>query len=440
MPNDQPLDWNALLASVRADYPDLYCRWFESIEPGRLEGGELQVRVGDPARAHYLRERCTQAFTQTAISLTGCLVSVIFIGPETASDFGIGAGPAQGLTEIPLNPDYTFPEFVVGPSNRLAHAACRAICAQPGGLYNPLFIHGASGLGKTHLLQAACSGAARSNPGLHVVYVSCETFVNDFVRAIETGELQPFRDSARKSDMLVVDDIQFLASRESSQEELFHTFNVLYQSRRQIVLSADSPPSEIPTLEDRLISRFSWGLVAQIDQPDRETRQAILQKKARLRGCEIPAEVLDYIAERVESNIRALEGALTKLMMASQLNNRPIDLEMARAVLPPAKGLDQHPLQVSDILQIVSKHFGIRLQELLGRKRTRSVNFPRQVAMYLARRLTPLSLEEIGMHFDGRDHSTILHAERTISSEQEQNPQTAEILSLLTRQLVGRAP
>ncbi len=438
MPEDQVLDWNALLTSVRGEYPDLYCRWFDSIEPGRLEGGELQVRVNDAARAHYLQERCTRAFTQAAMNLTGLLVSVKFTGPMFHDAAGSENPDVRGLTRMPVNPDYTFAEFVVGPSNRLAHAACRAICGQPGALYNPLFVHGASGLGKTHLLQAACSELAHANPGLQVTYVSCETFVNDYVRAIETGQLQAFRDSARRSDLLVIDDVQFLANRESSQEELFHTFNVLYQSKRQIVLSADSPPAEIPTLEDRLTSRFSWGLVAKIDLPTRETRQAILQKKARLRGCEISNDVLDYIAERVESNIRALEGALTKLMMASQVNDRPIDLEMARALLPPPRGSEQ-PLQVSNILKAVSEHFGIRLQELLGRKRNRSVNFPRQVAMYLARRLTTLSLEEIGMHFDGRDHSTILHAERLIGIERENNPQTAELLALLTRRLGARA-
>jgi chromosomal replication initiator protein len=435
---DQPLEWDTLLAAVRADYPAIYRSWFEALSPGILEGGELRVSVSDPAWAHYLREHCAQAFTHIAMSITGRLVFVSFIGPGPAANAQPAPSGPTGLTQIPLNPDYTFNEFVVGPSNRLAHAACRAICGQPGSLYNPLFVHGSSGLGKTHLLQAACAELIRSDPTLYAVYVSCETFVNDFVRAIEAGELQAFRDSARRSDMLVIDDIQFLANRESSQEELFHTFNVLYQSRRQIVLSADSPPAEIPTLEDRLVSRFNWGLVAQIDPPDRETRQAILQKKARLRGCEIPSDVLDHIAERVESNIRVLEGALTKLITESQLLGKPLNLETARAILPTFAGHEQPPLLVGDILQAVSKHFGIRTQELLGRKRTHSVNYPRQIAMYLARQLTSLSLEEIGMHFDGRDHSTILHAERAIEAERQHNPHAADVLSALTRQLLRR--
>ncbi|MGD8450276.1 MAG: chromosomal replication initiator protein DnaA [Phycisphaerae bacterium] len=439
MRTQDPLQWNALLEAVRADYPTLYRAWFDSLSPGQLVGGELTVNVPDPHWAHYLRHDCAEAFARVAMSLTGHLITLSFVGPEpeTVSPPRRPSSP-DTLTQMPLNPDYTFAEFVVGPSNRLAHAACRAICGQPGTLYNPLFIHGASGLGKTHLLQAVCAELQTSQPGVHVLFVSCETFVNCFVRAIETGELQAFRDSVRHADVLMIDDIQFLANRESSQEELFHTFNALYQTRRQIVLSADSPPAEIPTLEDRLVSRFNWGLVAQTDPPNRETRQAILQKKARMRGCEIPGEILDFVAERVESNIRVLEGALTKLITESQLSGKPLTLDLAREVVAGFTTLDQRPLQVSDILQAVSKHFGIRLQELLGRKRTRSVSYPRHIAMYLARKLTPLSLEEIGMHFDGRDHSTILHAERVIESERNHDPQTAETLTALTRHLLAR--
>ncbi|MBU0717737.1 MAG: chromosomal replication initiator protein DnaA, partial [Planctomycetes bacterium] len=361
------INWDNLLQAVRTDYPMLYRSWFESLELGQLEGGELYITVDDPTWVSYLRDHCTQPFAQVAMEMTGHLISVRFGLQRENRRVVAPPAPARGLTETPLNPDYTFEEFVVGPSNRLAHAACRAVCNQPGTLYNPLFIHGASGLGKTHLMQGACIELQRTYPQQRVVYVTCETFINDFVRAIEDGQLQAFRERARQTDALVIDDVQFLANRESSQEELFHTFNVLYQSRRQIILSADSPPTDIPTLEDRLVSRFNWGLVAQIDPPNRETRQAILQKKARLRGCEIPAEVLDYIAERVDSNIRVLEGALTKLMTECQLNNKPLNIDTAREILPGFTSSDQRPLQVSDILEVISKHFSIRLQELLGR-------------------------------------------------------------------------
>ncbi len=426
-----------LLSVVRTDFPETYRAWFDTLVAEPVQGGVLRVHVREAAQSRYLHEQCTQAFVDAVMSCTGHLVSVEFVcdaGPQRT----LATTEANFLTQLPVTPDYTFDQFVVGQSNRLAHAACKAVCTQPGTLYNPLFVHGQSGLGKTHLLQATCAALRNGSTPLNVIYVTCETFINDFVRAIESGQLTEFRECARCADVLIIDDIQFLAERESSQEELFHTFNVLYQSRRQIILSADSPPGEIPTLEDRLISRFNWGLVTQIDPPNRETRQAILHKKARLRGCEVPDEVLDLIAERVQSNVRNLEGALTKLMMEAQIGDDAITLESADRILADFDGRPAKPLQVSDIMDAVSRHFGVRLPDLVGRKRSRSVSFPRQIGMYLARRLTPLSLEEIGSHFGGRDHSTVLHAERVIEADREQESETAETLSLLTRQLLAR--
>lgn len=437
MASSAPLAWDEFLRALRSHYPDLYRSWFEELSPPRLEGGELTFVVQPAARAHFLRESCRPAFVELAMRLTGMLLSVRFLCPgEEAESRAVSSPPP--LSRIPLGVDYTFDQFVVGPSNRLAHAACTAVSAQPGTLYNPLFLHGRSGLGKTHLLQATCFQMLRSDPARSVIYVSCESFVNDVVRAFQTGQLQQFRDSARQADALVIDDIQFLANRESSQEELFHTFNALYQSRRQLILSADVSPTEIPTLEDRLVSRFNWGLVTQIDPPDRETRQAILQKKARLRGVEIADEILDLIAERVESNIRTLEGALTNLISETQIGGKPMTLETARGVLDAYDGQSSRLLQITDVLEVVSKHFGLRLADLVGRKRSRSVSFPRQVGMYLARKLTPLSLQEIGGHFGGRDHSTVLHAERVIEADRKRARDTAETLSVLTRRLLTR--
>lgn len=438
MAETRDLSWDALLGTVRSDFPEIYRSWFETLRASEPAGGILRVRVDDPARTRYLRDQCTQPFVDAIMAQTGHMVTVQFYCDHEL-EAGVLSGPElTGLTRMPISPDYTFDQFVVGASNRLAHAACRAATAQPGTLYNPLFIHGLSGLGKTHLLQAICAEIGKADPPQEAVYITCETFVNDFVRAIEQGTLPQFRDSARRADVLVIDDVQFLANRESSQEEFFHTFNVLYQSRRQIILSADSPPVEIPTLEDRLISRFNWGLVAQIDPPNRETRQAILHKKARLRGCEVPDEVLDLIAERVESNVRTLEGALTKLILETQIGGKPMTIETAEQSLGEFDGRSSRPLHVSDILNAVSQYFGIRVPELVGRKRSRSVSFPRQVGMYLARKLTPLSLEEIGSHFGGRDHSTVLHAERVIEAERAQERQTADTLSELTRQLLAK--
>jgi chromosomal replication initiator protein len=432
------LDWERVLGTVRDQNPELYRSWFGTLQPAPISRGELEVRATDPAHVHYLEDYCREAFLRAVQQLTGRLLSVRFAHIEGAARPVSAVIQPTALAALRLAADYTFDQFVVGPSNRLAHAACAAVCNQLGTVYNPLFIHGASGLGKTHLLQAACAEVGRKDPQLQAAYVTCETFVNDFVQAIAAGQLHAFRERARQLDLLVIDDIQFLANRESSQEEVFHTFNVLHQSGKQIILSADSPPSEIPTLRDRLVSRFNWGLVAQIDPPNREMRQAILHKKAQLRGAEIPDEIIDLIAEHVDSNIRLLEGALTRLISETQLGGRPLSLETARSILTGFGSKEQLPLRVSEILDAVCKHFGIRLQDLLGRKRTRSVSHPRQIAMYLARRLTPLSLEEIGMQFGGRDHSTVLHAERSIHAEQATKHELAATLNQMTMRLLKR--
>lgn len=431
------LQLETLLAAVRSEYPTLYRAWFDGLRFGEGSPGEVLILADDIAQAHFLRESCAQAFLRCAMQLTGMLMPVRF---ECAvrTHRRIDVASRFSLRCMPLNADYVFDQFVVGASNRMAHAACRAVCSQPGSLYNPLFIYGHSGLGKTHLLQATCQQLLADDPTREVLYVSCETFVNSFVSAIEAGAMLEFRESTRDAGALVIDDVQFLANRDHSQEELFHTFNALYQSRRQIILSADSAPSDIPTLQDRLVSRFNWGLVAQIDTPSRETRQAILQKKARLRGVEVSAEVLDFIAVRVESNIRLLEGALTKLISETQIGGKPMTLETAREVLDSFDGRLGRPLQINDILDVISQHFRLKLGDLVGRKRARSVSFPRQVGMYLARRLTPLSLEEIGDHFGGRDHSTVLHAERVIEGNRTQDRETAELLTSLTKQLLSR--
>jgi len=438
MPANIEFSWDALLAAVRTEFPDLFRTWFESLPDPTLNGGELRVVVEDPARLRYLQDHCSSAFVQTAMALTGHLISVRFICNRDGESAPLASSGPAPLTQTPLSADYTFDQFVVGPSNRLAHAASRAVCSQPGSLYNPLFIHGSSGLGKSHLLQAICAELLSRDGVGEVLYVSCETFVNEFVRAIETGQLPHFRDRARRADALVIDDVQFLVNRESSQEELFHTFNVLYQSGKQIILSADSSPTEIPTLEDRLVSRFNWGLVTQIDPPNRETRQAILHKKARLRGCEIPDELIDLIAERVEANVRLLEGALTRLISETQIGGKPMTLDTARHMLEHFEGRPSRSLQISDIIEAVSKHFSVRLPDLVGRKRSRSISYPRQIGMYLARRLTPLSLEEIGVHFGGRDHSTVLHAERVIEASRQKDKSTADALTQLTNLLLGR--
>jgi chromosomal replication initiator protein len=336
----------------------------------------------------------------------------------------------QQNSDVMLNQKYTFDNFVVGPSNQLAHAASMAVAEAPAGSYNPLFLYGAVGLGKTHLLQAICHKAMDSGRALKVLYLSSETFVNQFIAAIEQGDLSRFRYKYRSVDLLLIDDIHLLANKERTQDEFFHTFNTLYNDGRQIVLSSDSPPSEIPTLRERLISRFKWGLVAEIATPGYETRQAILRRKARDRAIALPEEVLDFLAEKISRNIRELEGAVTKVLGYSQLTGRTIDLDLAREALGHS-GDDslRGVMGVDRIVDVVCKHYGVRIADLNGRRRTQSIVLPRQVAMFLTRKLTPLSLTEIGARFGGRDHSTVLYA---VSKIEERMSSAAKFAQLIT--------
>ena len=318
-----------------------------------------------------------------------------------------------------VNPDYSFENFVVGPGNRMAHAASIAISSNPGRVYNPFFVHAGVGLGKTHLLQAICLRIAEANPSAVMYYTSCEGFVTQFFESVQNGEMSEFRHRFRDVDVLVIDDIHFLAKRESSQEEFFNTFNALYQSNKQIILSCDAPPEDIPDLEDRLVSRFKWGLVTKVDAPIFETRVAILKTKASIRGLTLPDDVACFIAELINTNIRELEGAIVKLHIQSTVEQRPIDLELAREALgdsiPEPKG--EPTLQA--IIGAVSEFYGVKLTDLLSKGRQRSIALPRQVCMFLARRCTRHSLEEIGGFFGGRDHTTVMHAVETVEGRRK---------------------
>ncbi|MGQ0552349.1 MAG: chromosomal replication initiator protein DnaA [Planctomycetota bacterium] len=333
-------------------------------------------------------------------------------------------------SDVALNDKYTFEDFVVGPNNRLAHAAARAVADAPAESYNPLFLHGGVGLGKTHLLQAICHQALRSGRALNVLFLSSETFVNQFIGAIERGELSRFRYKYRNVDMLLVDDIHLLANKDRTQEEFFHTFNALYNAGRQVVLSSDSPAQDIPTLKARLVSRFRWGLEAELAPPGYETRLAILRRKAQDRKAEVPEEVLGMLAEQIDTNIRELEGAITKVIGYGQLIHRSIDLDLAHQALGLRPGGSLRPVTGMDrILEVVCKHFGVRVAEISGRRRTQSIALPRQVAMFLSRKLTSLSLEEVGGHFGGRDHSTVLYAVDRVRSRMETDRNFAQLMA-----------
>jgi chromosomal replication initiator protein len=428
-----PTLWHRMLQQVRTQHPGLNRVWFDEMVPRQLTNGVIQVTVATSAQLNFCQSQCQQPFTAAAQSATGRLVAVSF----HCNNLPRGGVFNEGDQPLPLNPDYTFENFVTGPCNRLSHAAAVAVADQPGQAYNPLFIHGGVGLGKTHLLQAVSQRLLEKNPDARILYLSCDSFINAFILAVETGEMHQFRHRYRHVDLLVIDDIHFLAGHDRTQEEFFHTFNTLYQQHKQIILSADCPPSEIPELEERLISRFNWGLVARIEKPCYETRIAILQKKARMRGLPLPEEVVCYVASKVENNTRELEGAITKIQGMAMLQEGRIDLDLAKAALGDTATPDLRRITIQQIFDAVTKYYNVRLSDLQSKKRHKSIAFPRQVCMFLARRHTRYSLEEIGGYFGGRDHTTVMHAVRTIDSDIKSEREVAEQLTYLEGQLTG---
>ncbi len=328
-----------------------------------------------------------------------------------------GAAPRAAARIEGLNLKYTFDTFVIGSSNRFAHAAALAVAEAPARAYNPLFIYGGTGLGKTHLLQAVAGYISQHSSRLSARYVTSETLTNDFINSIREKRVEQFKQRYRHYDVLLVDDIQFLEHKERIQEEFFHTFNTLYEAGRQIILSSDRPPRDIATLEERLRSRFEWGLIVDIQPPDLETRIAILRKKVAMDGIHVPdAQVLTFIAGRVSTNIRELEGALTRVVAFSSLTGRPMTVELAQEVLEDVFPQGEPPeISIERIQEIVSQRFGISMQELLGQRRSRAVVYPRHVAMYLCRELTDSSLPKIGDRFGGRDHTTVINATSNIT-------------------------
>ena len=357
-------------------------------------------------------------------------------GPTPVADLAEDDSPTlvRG-SDIGLNPRYTFDNFVVGPCNRFAYAAAQGCAESPGTAYNPLFLHGNVGLGKTHLLQSLCFALLENWPDIRILFLSCESFVNHFINALENGDLQRFRNKYRNVDVLVVDDIHLLANKERTQEEFFHTFNTLYNSGRQIILSSDSPPKDIPTLQERLVSRFKWGLVTEIEPPCYETRMAILKRKSRERGHEIPDDVAALLAERIDTNIRELEGAVTKLLTFAELSGQAVTRELVRESLSELFEVRRGQPTLDDIITVVTRHFGVKLSELQSKKRTNAVAFPRQIAMYLARQVTRHSLEELGGFFGGRDHSTVVYAVDKIKRLSREDPSCRELLDQLLEEL-----
>ena len=426
-----PALWRHMLQQVRAQHPTLHRTWFDQLTPRLMPNGVIHIQVVSAAQLHFCQNQCQQAFTAAAQQITGRLTSVIF-----HFDGGTGGIFNDADQIVALNPDYAFENFVIGPCNRLAHAASIAVAEQPGKAYNPLFIHGDVGLGKTHLLQAVCQKILDRQPDARILYLTCDSFINQFINAVGTGDMNQFRYRYRHVDMLVIDDIHFLGGDKArTQEEFFHTFNTLYQGHKQIVLSADCPPSEIPELEERLVSRFNWGLVARIDKPCYETRMAILQKKAAMRGVNMPDDVLCYVASKIDSNTRELEGAVTKIQGLASLHEGKVDLELAKAAFGETATPEQRRVTFQQIFDVVTKYYNVRLSDLQSKKRHKSIAFPRQVCMYLARKYTRYSLEEIGGHFGGRDHTTVLHAVRTVDGDMRSDPEIATQINQIENNL-----
>lgn len=341
--------------------------------------------------------------------------------------------------KIQLNPRYTFENYIVGPSNQLAHAASVAVAQNLARAYNPLFIYGASGLGKTHLIQAIAHSVLEANPSANIVYTSCEKFTNDFIQAIQTKSTTAFRRQYRQADVLLIDDIQFLENKDQTQQEFFHTFNELFESNKQICLTSDRPASEIAKLEARLVSRFQWGMVTDIQIPDLETRIAILRRKAGLLNAKIPDDILAFLAKSITRNVRRMEGALTRVASYTSLMNGTIDLPKVEQLLQDILQEEaQTQLTIDKIQQKVIEYYRLRPSDMTSKRRPNAIAFPRQVAMYLCRLLTTHSLQEIGESFGGRDHGTVIHACKTVENMMEQDESAKRAVELLQTQLSRR--
>ncbi len=428
--------------------------WLKTTRPLAVVEDTIIVGVQGEFAKDRLESRYGTVLRQTLKEITKRNMTLKFVSnPGVIEDTGSSTAPSStaasevaatlpapvqpmvgnfDLSFKPLNPKYTFDTFVIGNSNRFAHAASLAVAETPAKAYNPLFIYGGVGLGKTHLMHAIGHFVWQQNPALRVAYVSTETFTNEFINALRDNTTKEFQDRYRHVDVLLIDDIQFLAGKDRTQEEFYHTFNAIHEANKQIVICSDRPPKEIPTLEDRLRSRFEWGLICDIQAPDLETRTAILRKKAQSEELDVPDEVTSYIAANIETNIRELEGALTRVVAYSTMMRSPVTYDLAmyalKDILPPSR---PKQITIETIKQVVADHYNIKMSDFEVRKRTRTVAFPRQIAMYLSRELTDSSLPRIGEEFGGRDHTTVIHACDKIAEDIKADPAFANTVEQL---------
>ncbi len=421
--------WKKSLNVIKTELTEVsYNTWFKPIEPITIDNQNMILLAPNEFVKGILESRYANLIVNAIKEITSEDYNLEFILPGSEQYFKISQLNPQNnnkdvFDNLNLNPKYVFDTFVIGNSNRFAHAASLAVAEAPAKAYNPLFIYGGVGLGKTHLMHAIGHYILNQNSNTKVVYVSSEKFTNELINSIRDDTNVAFRNKYRNVDVLLVDDIQFIAGKERTQEEFFHTFNALHEANKQIIISSDRPPKEIPTLEDRLRSRFEWGLITDIQPPDLETRIAILRKKAEIEGIDVPNEVMSHIAKKIQSNIRELEGALIRIVAYSSLTNKEVTVELASEALKDIfSAAKPKQINVQLIKEVVSEYCGIKLEDFSSKKRTRSISYPRQIAMYLCRELTDLSLPKIGDEFGGRDHTTVIHGYDKISADIESDP------------------
>jgi len=462
--------WDRILVSLQQKLnPQSFNTWLRPTQQLSLADGLLQVEVPSPLFADWINRNYLPLIEESARDLDCGRLNVTFAarqiqvrppaafgggsaqgsraatgsgrggfvpGPSSATEStrppfgrGVAATETQPPVGLGLNPRYNFGSFVVSSCNQFAHAAAHAVAEQPSTAYNPLYVYGGVGLGKTHLMHAIGNQIARSQAGLRHLYISTENFMNELINSIRFEKTIDFKERFRNVDVLLIDDIQFLAGKERTQEEFFHTFNALYESQKQIVITSDCPPRDIPTLEERLRSRFEWGLIADIQPPDLETKVAILKKKAEAENVTLPEDVSLFIASGIRSNIRELEGSLIRIIAYASLTNRPIDLAMAKETLRDLIADRARVVSIEAIQKSVAEYFQLKVIELKSRNNAKHISFPRQVAMYLCKRMTDKSLPAIGAQFGGKHHTTVLHAVRKIEALKERDQEFARILN-----------
>ena len=413
-----------------------YDTWIKILEIQSADNDHIVLLTSSDFQKNIIASKYIDLITNTFNYLTNreCTVSVVSREElEAASNNsnlsdGVSIEAPINYATTNLNPKYTFSTFVVGNNNRFAHAAALAVAEAPASSYNPLFLYGGVGLGKTHLMHAIGNEILRNNKNSKILYVTSEVFTNELINAIKDNTNEQFRIKYRNIDVLLIDDIQFIAGKERIQEEFFHTFNTLYESGKQVILSSDKPPKDIPLLEDRLKSRFEWGIIADISNPDYETRLAILRKKAQLDNIIVDDEILSAIATRVDSNIRELEGTLNKLIAKSSLTKSPITMEMAERAINDIVAQQEKVISAEFIQETVAKYFNVNAKDLKGSKRSNDITFPRQIAMYLCRNVANMSLPQIGKDFGKRDHTTVMHACTKIEKDIKENSNTKLIV------------